>query len=110
MATVTLKFSEPTVSADIAVRRGGACSLRVFDLPSEAYSGSKDVPESSELHQETSDSFAAALQVQEGELVYDYAWYSCMSTADPVSCCFATTSRVSKTLRAFSYSHLVACN
>lgn len=32
--------------------------------------------------------------VQEGELVYDYAWYSGMSAADPASCCFATTCRV----------------
>jgi hypothetical protein len=27
--------------------------------------------------------------------VYDYAWFPGMSTADPVSCCFASTSRVS---------------
>ena len=30
---------------------------------------------------------------QEGELIYDYAWYSGMSARDPASCCFATTSR-----------------
>ncbi len=72
------------------------CSLRIFDLPAEAYSGELKSQSATELHDETAtDSFAAALQVQEGELVYDYAWYSRMHTSDPVSCCFATTSRVS---------------
>lgn len=72
-----------------------ACSLRIFDLPAEAYSGELKSQSSTELHDDTTDSFAAALQVQEGELVYDYAWYSRMHTSDPVSCCFATSSRVS---------------
>ncbi|DBB13553.1 TPA: hypothetical protein ACH3X3_000587 [Trebouxia sp. C0006] len=68
--------------------------LRIFDLPAEAYSGELKSQSATELHDETAtDSFAAALQVQEGELVYDYAWYSRMHTSDPVSCCFATTSR-----------------
>lgn len=74
---------------------GCACSLRIFDLPAEAYSGELKSQSATELHDDTTDSFAAALQVQEGELVYDYAWYSCMHTSDPVSCCFVTTSRVS---------------
>lgn len=67
--------------------------LRIFDLPAEAYSGELKSQSATELHDDTTDSFAAALQVQEGELVYDYAWYSCMHTSDPVSCCFVTTSR-----------------
>lgn len=96
MAIVDAKLSQIFVSADADVECGCACSLRVFDLPSEAYSGSKVESHTSEPHQETPDSFPAALQVQEGELVYDYAWYSCMHTSDPVSCCFATTSRVSQ--------------
>ncbi len=73
-----------------------ACSLRIFDLPAEAYSGELKSRSATELHDDTTDSFAAALQVQEGELVYDYAWYSRMHTSDPVSCCFVTTSRVSQ--------------
>lgn len=68
--------------------------LRIFDLPSEAYaSGEAKLQQSTELVQDNQDSFPAALEVQEGELVYDYAWYSCMHTSDPVSCCFATSSR-----------------
>lgn len=96
MATVDAKLSQLIVSADSAVQPACACSLRVFDLPSEAYSSGQVESHTSEPRQETSDSFSAALQVQEGELVYDYAWYSCMHTSDPVSCCFATTSRVSQ--------------
>jgi hypothetical protein len=34
------------------------------------------------------------LVLQEGELVYDFAWYSQMLASDPASCCFATTCRV----------------
>jgi hypothetical protein len=33
--------------------------------------------------------------VHTGETVYDYCWFSGMSAADPASCCFASTSRVS---------------
>ena len=39
------------------------------------------------------DSFGPALRIEEGELIYDYAWFPCMSAADPASCCFASTSR-----------------
>ncbi|KAL3137114.1 hypothetical protein ABBQ32_006692 [Trebouxia sp. C0010 RCD-2024] len=65
--------------------------LRIFDLPTYSVHGNQ---ESSCLPPDQGqDSFPAALQIQEGELVYDYAWYSCMHTSDPASCCFATTSR-----------------
>ena len=40
------------------------------------------------------DSLRSALRVHAGESVYDYAWFSCMTTADPASCCFASTTRV----------------
>ncbi|KAG1668608.1 hypothetical protein FOA52_001477 [Chlamydomonas sp. UWO 241] len=39
------------------------------------------------------DSLPVALRVQEGETIYDMAWYPLMSAADPATCCFATTSR-----------------
>ncbi|KAI8473171.1 MAG: WD40-repeat-containing domain protein [Monoraphidium minutum] len=39
------------------------------------------------------DSLRSALRVHAGESVYDYAWFSAMSTADPASCCFASTTR-----------------
>ena len=72
------------------------CSLRIFDLPAEAYTSNEPTSSPAEGSASVlSDSFPAALHAQEGELVYDYAWYSRMHTSDPVSCCFATTSRVS---------------
>ncbi|KAI7843049.1 hypothetical protein COHA_003223 [Chlorella ohadii] len=39
------------------------------------------------------DSLAPALRIQEGELLYDWCWYSRMSAAEPASCCLATTGR-----------------
>jgi hypothetical protein len=39
------------------------------------------------------DSLQPALRIQEGELLYDFCWYSQMSAADPASCCLATTGR-----------------
>ena len=75
-----------------------ACRLRIFDLPTEAYTN--DAPNAETVPVAGQDSFDAALQVQEGELVYDYAWYSRMHTSDPVSCCFATTARVSQVTAA----------
>lgn len=92
-------------SGNTAVAANGVmlCSLRIFDLPAEAYTG--DAPPSSAAESTASslpDSFPAALHAQEGELVYDYAWYSRMHTSDPVSCCFATTSRVSLHLNPFA--------
>nr|GEW97431.1 hypothetical protein [Tanacetum cinerariifolium] len=41
----------------------------------------------------TEDSFPASLAITEGEAIYDYCWYPYMSTSDPVSCVFATTTR-----------------
>ena len=41
-----------------------------------------------------SDSIQAALKIQEGETIYGMEWYPGMTALNPVSCCFATTSRV----------------
>lgn len=38
-------------------------------------------------------SIDVAVCCQEGELVYDYCWFPLMNSHDPVSCCFASTSR-----------------
>lgn len=75
--------------------------LRVFDLPPDAQQraqaanagegpASNGLPSSSGS---TGDSLTSALRVEEGETIYDYAWFSRMSVSDPVSCCFASTSR-----------------
>ncbi|GFR41503.1 hypothetical protein Agub_g2197, partial [Astrephomene gubernaculifera] len=39
------------------------------------------------------DNLVPALRMQPGETVYDYCWFSRMNAADPVSCCFASSSR-----------------
>ncbi|XP_028405488.1 telomerase Cajal body protein 1-like [Dendronephthya gigantea] len=60
-------------------------TLRLFNLPTEMYSGffSLDVlPEMSSV-----------LQMKEGETIYDYAWYPKMSSYDPDTCCFISSSR-----------------
>uniref|UniRef100_A0A5K3EFA9 WD repeat-containing protein 79 n=1 Tax=Mesocestoides corti TaxID=53468 RepID=A0A5K3EFA9_MESCO len=40
-----------------------------------------------------SDELPAVLWMREQELVYDYCWFPSMSSDDPVTCCFASTSR-----------------
>lgn len=35
----------------------------------------------------------SALRVKEVDLVYDYCWYSKMSSSDPATACFVTTSK-----------------
>eukprot|EP00850_Spirogloea_muscicola_P016223 SM000130S27110 [mRNA] locus=s130:186264:190849:- [translate_table: standard] len=64
-------------------------SLRVFDLP-------VDVLAREPLDTATSpeeDSLTAAMTAWEGETVYDFCWYPCMSASDPSSCVFASTCR-----------------
>ncbi|XP_024377425.1 uncharacterized protein [Physcomitrium patens] len=64
-------------------------SLRIFDLPS-------DVLESAVLYDNVKsdeDSNGAALIVDEGEAVYDFCWYPCMTTTDSSTCIFATSTR-----------------
>nr|CBB36479.1 Oryza sativa protein similar to guanine nucleotide binding protein AAP03425 [Saccharum hybrid cultivar R570] len=65
-------------------------SLRLFYLPEEAYSAAEPVAEAAVGGE---DSYGAFLQVNEGEPVYDFCWYPCMSLSDPATCVFATTSR-----------------
>ena len=91
---------------DWCLRCTATCRLRVFDLPAEAYTN--DEPKAETVSVAGQDSFDAALQVQEGELVYDYAWYSRMHTSDPVSCCFATTVRVRQDTAAHLHCLLAA--
>lgn len=73
--------------------------MRCFDLPPDALEAAEqplpDRPGTAAATALPADSYSPAMQLQEGETVYDYAWYPGMSAADPASCCFATTSRVS---------------
>ena len=58
------------------------CRLRLFDLPPDVESAKE------------AEDWAADVRIFEGETVYDYAWYPFMSSEDPATCVFASTSRV----------------
>ncbi len=70
----------------------------MYDLPPDTLERPRAGPLSPELDEQLAvggcDCLAAALDVDGGDLTYDYAWYPAMSAADPASCCFASTSRV----------------
>eukprot|EP00850_Spirogloea_muscicola_P007429 SM000037S13564 [mRNA] locus=s37:654336:658774:- [translate_table: standard] len=64
-------------------------SLRVFDLPVDVLAREPmDTATSPE-----DDSLTAAMTAWEGETVYNFCWYPCMSASDPSSCVFASTCR-----------------
>ncbi|KAK9818157.1 hypothetical protein WJX72_007963 [[Myrmecia] bisecta] len=67
--------------------------LRVYDLPPDSLERAPIGDPSSPQLAAADDSFPAALRIYEGETIYDYAWYPGMVASDPVSCCFASTSR-----------------
>ncbi|CAD1476497.1 unnamed protein product, partial [Heterotrigona itama] len=62
--------------------------IRLYELPKELYS--EKIP--SEL---SSTKFSAALTVKEGGLIYDTCWYPYMSSWEPATSCFLSTSRES---------------
>eukprot|EP00967_Tisochrysis_lutea_P096517 scaffold141409_cov31-Tisochrysis_lutea.AAC.2 len=57
------------------------CALRLFELPADACGA----PMASELE--------TALQIEQGESVYDYCWYPLMRSAEPLSCCVLSSCR-----------------
>ncbi|KAK4746412.1 hypothetical protein SAY87_012724 [Trapa incisa] len=63
-------------------------TLRVFTLPDHGSDVSSVCASDAD-----EDSFVANPVVMEGEAVYDFCWYPCMSATDPISCVFATTTR-----------------
>ncbi|XP_064614819.1 telomerase Cajal body protein 1-like [Liolophura sinensis] len=58
------------------------CLLKLFNLPEPLLTGQT----------ENLEEMTSVLKIQESETVYDYSWYPLMSSADPATCCFATTS------------------
>ena len=70
--------------------------LRMFELPAttlgrlrrEGPGGPAGVEEDS-----GPEGLSLAFAVSEGETIYDYCWYPGMSSAEPASCCFASSSR-----------------
>lgn len=59
-------------------------TLRLFNLPAELYNP---------LTWEPVADFKSVLSMVEGELVYDYCWYPCMTSLQPETCCFVSTCR-----------------
>lgn len=60
--------------------------IRIFELSRELYSGTL----SSDFHL---PSFESTLRVKEGGMVYDSCWFPYMSSWDPSTCCFLSTSQ-----------------
>ncbi|XP_043539382.1 telomerase Cajal body protein 1 [Chiloscyllium plagiosum] len=58
-------------------------TLRIFNLPSELYSG--ELADLSEM--------SAVLRMSEGDTIYDYCWYPIMSSMAPETCFLASSSR-----------------
>ncbi|GFW96105.1 telomerase Cajal body protein 1 [Trichonephila clavipes] len=58
--------------------------LRLFNLPEELWDFTKwqDMPE-----------MEAAVKISEGDLIYDYCWYPLMNSAEPSTCCLASSSK-----------------
>ncbi|XP_038050304.1 telomerase Cajal body protein 1-like [Patiria miniata] len=59
--------------------------LRLFNLPQEVYS--------SHWQDEPIPEMTSVLNIHEGELIYDYAWFPPMRSDQPETCCFASTCR-----------------
>ncbi|XP_063967162.1 telomerase Cajal body protein 1-like [Lytechinus pictus] len=65
-------------------------TLRLFNLPPQAYGTDISTDDQSIGQEREPDS---VLQIQEGELIYDYCWYPKMDSYLPETCCLASTSR-----------------
>lgn len=62
--------------------------LRLYELPAHALSGGYGGEE-----EDSQTPLLPAVCTRESETIYDYCWYPCMNSAEPVTCCFASTSR-----------------
>jgi len=77
-----------TFTKDVRWSPDGTCiltcddenTLKLFELPSESTETVKGA-------------WQPVLQAKEGETIYDYCWYPWMTSSDPTSCCFVSSSR-----------------
>ena len=69
----------------------------MYDLPAEAADGpgGANQAKSDQGLASSAGTLPSVLRVDEGETVYDYAWYPGMLVSQPASCVFACTARVS---------------
>lgn len=66
----------------------------MYDLPAEALEqGPLEAADAGDAAA-APDNLPAVLYLDEGETIYDYAWYPGMLASDPASCVFASTVRV----------------
>lgn len=59
--------------------------IRLFEAPSSLFGGG--------VQQQQEADMPSVLKVDEGETVFDFCWFPGMNSADPSTCCFASTSR-----------------
>ena len=83
----------------------------MYDLPAEVV---EEPAKPGDAAASEADTLHSVLQIDEGETVYDYAWYPGMLVSEPASCVFACTARVSllhrvTPLSAHLLAHLAAC-
>ena len=69
------------------------CFLAVFLGLYGATSPSSSNGNSAAAAASASTSVESVLQMREAETIYDYAWYPLMSSSDPATCCFISSSR-----------------
>ncbi|CAH8480739.1 unnamed protein product [Heterobilharzia americana] len=79
--------------------------LRLFNLPSSVLSNDDAEPSSSEPEE-----MKSVLSMHEKELIYDYCWYPLMCSADPLTCCLASTSRRNPIRLWDAFSGIVRAN
>jgi hypothetical protein len=83
--------------------------LRVYDLPAEVLDQISLQGAATSIDTtiaEIPDNLPAVLYIDEGETVYDYAWYPGMLAAEPASCVFASTARVGVLTCCCKYSRM----
>ncbi len=66
----------------------------MYDLPTDVLEQASMQGADGSSVADAPDNLPAALYVDEGETIYDYAWYPGMLAAEPASCVFASTARV----------------
>ncbi len=66
-------------------------SSRYYHLPDEDQKSKESVREGNQYA--TTKPLQCVLRKQVGEAVYDTRWYPLMNDQDPITCCFATTSK-----------------
>ena len=66
----------------------------MYDLPAEVLDQGPLEPADDGGAAAIDDNLPAVLYLDEGETIYDYAWYPRMLASEPSSCVFASTSRV----------------